>query len=96
MAVPFSYHDEDEIRTTLQRAGFDEITIERVKKDLISPTAEEFAIGTVEGSPLSNAIRERGLTDLGFVTGSVAAEFRAKFGDHPMRSEMEAIVVRAR
>ena len=58
--VPFGYHDEVEIEAAVRRAGFDQITIERLPIVSKIQTAEAFAQGLVYGNPLFDEIVSRG------------------------------------
>ena len=54
--VPFGFNDRETIRRMLAEAGFGPVTIEDVPLEGKSPSAEEFAIGLVEGNPIAIAI----------------------------------------
>jgi SAM-dependent methyltransferase len=58
--VPFGYHDEVEIDAAVRRAGFDQVTIERLPVTAKIQTAESFAQGLVFGNPLKEEIDARG------------------------------------
>ncbi len=54
--VPFSYHDADEIRASVSRAGFSRVSIENVSLRSKISSAECFAQGLVFGNPLYEEI----------------------------------------
>jgi len=58
--VPFSYHDEAEIRESLLQAGFSKINIEHMPLISSIRSAKEFAKGLVFGNPLYEEIGIRG------------------------------------
>ncbi|HTS45139.1 MAG TPA: class I SAM-dependent methyltransferase [Puia sp.] len=93
--VTFSMHDEKEIRSLLEAAGFRNIEINPVKKDLISPTAKEMAIGIVEGNPVYGFICERDPSLVDTIRNQVEKEIASKFGEKPLRARMQAWVGRA-
>jgi hypothetical protein len=66
-----------------------------VRLEARSPTAEQLAVGFVRGSPVSNAIQERGGAFKRIVEAVTAALARLG-GEAPFRSTMRAIVVTAR
>lgn len=96
MAVPFSYSDQTMMRSCLEEAGFKDIEIQAVRKDVEATTAEDYARGSIFGTPLSSAITERGVTNLEPVVQKAAAVFRQEFGDAPMRSSVQAIIATAK
>jgi ubiquinone/menaquinone biosynthesis C-methylase UbiE len=57
---PYSFFDPAEIRQLLQGAGFVHINIDVVAKTGLLSSADQAAIGIVEGSPLTGYLNERG------------------------------------
>jgi ubiquinone/menaquinone biosynthesis C-methylase UbiE len=94
-SVPFSYFDEDQIRSDVTAAGFSQVQIEPVTLQLSSPSARELAVGVIEGTPLAASITERGASDLRPYIDAVEAKFIAEFGDKPLQTTMKALVVTA-
>lgn len=94
-AIPFSCSDRVEIEAALLRAGFDSVYIETVQLPLEADSAESFARGTVEGSPLAAAVVERG-GQVEDAVQAVASTYVKNFGDRPMRSRMSALIVTAK
>jgi ubiquinone/menaquinone biosynthesis C-methylase UbiE len=92
--TPFGYHGVEVIERTLREAGFGEIRIERVQKELTGPSARDFATGLVRGNPVALSIAERGV-DQERVVGAVAEALRPFYGDGPMRGTIRAVVVTA-
>jgi ubiquinone/menaquinone biosynthesis C-methylase UbiE len=58
--VPFSYHDPDEIRASLLRAGFNQVEVEPVSLKSTIRSTGSFAKGLVFGNPLYEEIITRG------------------------------------
>lgn len=58
--VPFGYHDDRAIRADLAAAGFQDVAIDRVVFDVDMPSAGDLATGLLRGTPMFNALTERG------------------------------------
>jgi len=95
-ATPFSFHDRARIRALLEAAGFADVEIAQVDKTGGSPSAAEAATGLIEGNPIAAAIRERRADAVGEVKAALAARIAERFGDHPVRFPLRAIVCSAR
>jgi len=95
MQMPFSMNDRREIERLLRDARFEHVRLLDVSFMMESPTARQFATGMVRGTPLFDAIQQRG-GDLEAVTSTVEKQLRHKYGDAPLRARMRAIVVEAR
>ena len=93
--VPFGYHDQTEIRRVLAHAGFSKIEIEVVPKLGRISSAEDAAIGLVQGNPVAIAITERDPTLVTVITDAVAKAVRDQFGERDGAAPMRAIVVKA-
>ena len=93
--VPFGFYDFDVLRNLLTAHGFDQIEIAQVQLEAHSSSAESLAVGFVKGSPVSNAIQERG-GSFDDIVAAVAAALAHEGGDRPFRSTMQAVIVTAR
>ena len=93
--VPYGFHDAGAWRDLLSAHGFAEQELESVTLEARSPTAEQLAVGFVRGTPLSNAIQERGGA-FDRIVEAVAAALARLGGEAPFRSTMRALVVTAR
>lgn len=93
--VPFGFHDTAAIRTVLERAGFGEIDISAVRFEAEAPSALHAATGLVRGSPVFNAIGERG-GDPDAIVAAIAVALAKAYGDRPLRAPMCANVFSAR
>jgi len=58
--VPFGYHDADEIKASVLRAGFNRVTVDYLPLKSKIRSAATFAKGLVFGNPLSEEIITRG------------------------------------
>ena len=94
--TPFGFADPNVIRALLAEAGFGEITIDRVRKDTIAPSAREFAIGLVRGNPVIAMIQERGTVDPHDVIEAIEGVLVSEGGDRPYKSTMTALLVTAK
>ena len=93
--VPLSYHDHAEIRQLLDAAGFHDIEIETVRKTGAIRSADEAAVGLIEGNPIAVAIAERNAALLPQIRAAVAREIEEQFGKSDIRVPLSATVIRA-
>ena len=93
--VPHGYNDEAAIRQALMEAGFDQVSIDTVDKRGRAPSASEPAIGLCQGSPLRSEIEARAPDRLDAVTDAAAKEIGKRFGDGPIDTGLQALVVSA-
>jgi ubiquinone/menaquinone biosynthesis C-methylase UbiE len=89
--VPFGYHDQETIRSTMVEAGFAGVRVSEVALEGRSPTAMDAAVGLVEGCPLIVAIEERGVTDPRPIVEAVAKKLASAFGDAPLRCQLGVV-----
>ncbi|HEU4952074.1 MAG TPA: class I SAM-dependent methyltransferase [Holophagaceae bacterium] len=95
LEAPFSFHDGDLIRKLLEGQGFSAIRAEVVLRDCRSPSAREFAVGLVNGTPIANDLAAR-KADLAEATDAIAAALARVGGEAPFSAPMKALVVEAR
>ena len=93
--LPFSMHDEAEIRGMLQVAGFRKMSIEKVPKLSISPTARDAAQGLANGGVLYNEIMKRNPAWVEEIEALVEKELSEKYGAAPMVAPMSALIGQA-
>lgn len=94
MTTPFSMGDPAALRRLIEDAGFSSVKIETVPIVGVATSADDIAIGLVQGNPLWNQLVERGVDAPAF-QARVAAAIRREFGDNPCRSAMSAHVATA-
>jgi len=93
--VPFGYHRIDEIKASLIKAGFDDISAHVLKLDKTIPDAEAFARGLILGNPIIEEICTRGISDPDTIIAAVTAALHRAFGKDPGRMPLQAIVFSA-
>ena len=94
-ALPFSYHRIDEIKASLVRVGFNDISAHVLKIDKTIPEAHAFAKGLIFGNPIIEEICSRGTADPNEIVAAVATALRRAFGNDPGHMSLQAIVFRA-
>jgi ubiquinone/menaquinone biosynthesis C-methylase UbiE len=95
LSIPFSYHALDPIAALLRDAGFGAIDISVVPAVVERPSARDVARGTVEGNPGIHEIHARATAPAEEIVEAVAAALRENFGDAPLRTPLQAIVMTA-
>lgn len=93
--VPYSMYDAGEVAALVKQGGFGDVQYEVLTKDCICDSAEKMSSGLVEGNPIVNAIRERDPGAVDILKKQVFETLVARFGDHPCKSTMQAIVFTA-
>ncbi len=96
LLLPFGYHALDPIVALLEDAGFGAIDISVVPTVVERPSARGVARGCVEGNPGIHEIHARATAPAEEIVEAVAAALRENFGDAPLRTPLQAIVVTAR
>jgi ubiquinone/menaquinone biosynthesis C-methylase UbiE len=80
-SIPFSMHDENELRELPTKAGFKDVKVSLVKKEGYSPSAAGLAIGIVEGNPIYLAIVEKDPSLVNKITEHVKKVLINKYGE---------------
>ena len=96
LRTPFMFNNPKEIIPMLEAAGFRHVKYETLVKPLVAPSAELVTEGMVEGSPVIHAIREKDPAAVPMIKKNIRDTLIQKFGDHPCRSEMQAILFTAK
>ena len=94
--TPVSLHDTEPVRGLLDATGFTQVQCVTVEKVGQSPSAEDAAIGLVEGNPVLGTIMERQPEALSDIKAAVARNVAAELGDRPVRCHLRAHVFSAR
>jgi hypothetical protein len=94
--VPFSYHRIDQIKDSLEAAGFTDLQIAVLNLNKIVPDVATYARALVLGNPLVDQIRARGGVDPERVIEALAQAIPCEFGTDPVRIPLQAIVFEAR
>ena len=95
LKTAFSMNDKNEILSLVQSAFFSCVNYENIKLDCIAESAELLALAQVDGSLVSNFIREKDPNAIPVLRNKIAETIAEKFGNHPAKSIMEAIIVTA-
>lgn len=93
--VPFSMHDEQQLRSLTIGAGFKDVKVELVKKTGIGSSATDLTKGIVEGNPVYLAICERDPSLVNVIKDHVQKVISGKFGSKPIKSPLQAWVIEA-
>lgn len=96
LELPFSMHDEDELRELALSAGLQDVGVHRVQQALELPSARAPAEGFVLGTPNIHAIEERGGADPETVIEGVRSALAEALGDTPMRTDLSCFFVTGR
>jgi ubiquinone/menaquinone biosynthesis C-methylase UbiE len=90
--IPYSMHDEYELKWLTETAGFKDIKITLIKKEGVSSSAAQLATGIVEGNPIYLTITEKDPQLINIIEDQIAKELSAEFGER-VRSPLQAWVV---
>ena len=90
--VPFAYHDGAEIEAALSKAGFVDVSVEWLQRDVAIPDPQLFARGIVYGNPIHVEIVERG-GDPDAIFDVVTEAIRSKLGE---QMSIQALFISAR
>ncbi|MBS1668338.1 MAG: methyltransferase domain-containing protein [Bacteroidetes bacterium] len=93
--IPFSLFDTKELDALVRSAGFSDIKIELLKKEAVSPSAKDAAIGMVEGNPMQRFILEKNPSLFDTIRNDVEKQIGSQFGDRPLKASMQAWIVEA-
>jgi hypothetical protein len=93
--LPFSMHDEADIKGLLQKAGFSKISMEKVPKLSVSQTAKDAAEGLAQGGAIYNEVMKRNPAWIDEIKVSAEKELAEKFGSAPMVAPMSALISEA-
>jgi ubiquinone/menaquinone biosynthesis C-methylase UbiE len=95
LRTAFSMTDKDEIKSLLVQAGFSKIHIESISKPCIAESAEQLAYANIDGSIVLRFVIEKNPDAVPVLRKKLAKKIEEKFGNHPVRSTMQAIFVTA-
>ena len=95
LKTAFSMSDENEIKALLQSTSFTSVNFEIIYLPCIAESAELLAFAQVDGSIISNLIREKDENAVPVLRNKIAESISGKFGNNPVKGTMQAIVVTA-
>jgi ubiquinone/menaquinone biosynthesis C-methylase UbiE len=90
-----SMHDEVAIRKMLTDAAFARVSVEKVRKNSVCPTAQEAAAGLVQSGQIFQEIKKRNPAWIEEIKAEVEKILAEKFGAAPMIAPMSALVSQA-
>ena len=96
LPVPFEFHQLDPVKDMLLQSAFADIEMSIVPNVIERPAARDVATGLVEGNPTIHDVVERATAPPEAVIDAVAEALANAFGDAPLRTSLQAIVVTAR
>jgi ubiquinone/menaquinone biosynthesis C-methylase UbiE len=95
LPVAFGYHQRRVITTTLEAAGFAQVSLVEVAKRSVQSSAHQVAAGLVTGTPVRYALQQLGNIDELKLINSIAARLAKEFGDPPANAKLLALIVTA-
>ena len=93
-SIPFSMHDERELKELPTNAGFKNVKVSLVKKEGYSSSTSDLAIGIVEGNPIYLAIIEKDPSLVDKIKDHVRQVLKDKYGDS-IRVTLQAWIIEA-
>lgn len=93
-SIPFSMHDEKELKELPQNAGFKDVKVSLVKKEGYSSSTSDLATGIVEGNPIYISITEKDPSLVNKIKDHVIRVLREKYGES-IRVPLQAWIVEA-
>ena len=94
-ATPHGYHDVEDIKSALTKAGFENVTAEILPKRSRAPSAREPAMAYCQGTPMRAEIETRDATKLELATDLCEKAIMEKFGTGAIDAAIQAIVFTA-
>jgi ubiquinone/menaquinone biosynthesis C-methylase UbiE len=93
--LAFSMNDETMITSSLKEAGFLRVSVEKVQKSSVCPSAKEAAAGLVKGGLIFKDIEQRNPAWIDEIKITIEKELAEKFGTAPMIAPMSALINQA-
>lgn len=94
METPYGYHDTEQIRADMTRAGWEDPHLETVRVESLGPSADDAAAGFALGTPLAHELAERG-ADPDAVVSTLADALVHVGGKRPFKPALAATVISA-
>ncbi len=88
--TPHGYHDVENVRTDLRRAGLSNVSVETLTLSCSAPFHSDPAIGFCQGSPLRGEIEARNPDRVQEATEAAASAVAKRFGAGAINSTMQA------
>jgi ubiquinone/menaquinone biosynthesis C-methylase UbiE len=93
--TPHGYHDENQIRSDLESAGFADVSVDNVSATSKAASASEPAIGFCQGTPLRNELEARDPARLEDATKQAARAVADRHGSGAIEGRIRALVITA-
>ena len=93
-AIPYGFNDRAVIEDLLAQSGFGKVKFTKAKLAVSAPSARDWAIGQMRGTPRGSLVEKKG-RNLDEVIAEVAAALARAGGERPFRVEAQALVVEA-
>lgn len=93
--APFQFYDRGAIRGLVEQAGFRDLRADDVRITISTPSARDYATGSVYGTPRSLLLKKRGV-DMEKLIDVYGAALAKEGGAEPFRVEGNAIYFEAR
>ena len=93
--LPYSFYEKHEIKKYFDDAGFVNVTVEQDQKTAVSDSVKETAFGLSRGGSLYNEIMSRNPSWVDEIQTKLESELAKKYGDHPMKAPMSAVICEA-
>jgi ubiquinone/menaquinone biosynthesis C-methylase UbiE len=93
--LPFSLHDENQLRKWMNEAGFSKIQIEKVSRPSVSDSAEQTIKGMAKGGAIYEEIIKRDPALMNEIIAKAVKELSEKYGASPMIAPMSAFISRS-
>jgi ubiquinone/menaquinone biosynthesis C-methylase UbiE len=93
-SIPFSMHDEKELKELPTNAGFKDVKVSLVKKEGYTPSTSDLGIGIVEGNPIFLSITEKDPSLVNKIKDHVRKVLKDKYGES-IRVTLQAWIVEA-
>lgn len=92
--LPFSYYDLDQIRSDLEDAGFENISLSKIQKTSEAESAAKIAYAFLRGTPVFDLVTEQD-GDFDAIALEAGHRLAGAFGDNPVRGQSQAILIQA-
>lgn len=93
--IPYSFHDEANIRALLDEARFSDVRVERASVKIHAPSARAYATGQIRGTPRGSLIEQKG-RKVEEVIERIAEGLAKLGGAEPFQCEGKVLVVQAK
>jgi ubiquinone/menaquinone biosynthesis C-methylase UbiE len=90
--IPFSMYNTSELEAYMKNGGFKNISIENIKLEGTSPSADDMATGIIEGNPIYTEICQRDKSLLPRIKKTLSEKFAKAFGGTSLKIPLSLFV----